>query len=230
MLNKEIQEGMRVDIRPLDENTFYQAKIESVNESDGTISINPALKGSVELNLRTTRRFYVTIYTGVSVLKYNGMFIEYDTSERFRVAKISIADETRVQQRFYYRLEKIETINFETYVEPEDEDFADFAMYEKQVDVVKGTGIQVDISAGGLRFKCEVEHEVDEELNFFVKIDEPGKEWMTIKGKIIDCRREANEDIYKYVHRVLFVDMVKEDEDTLSKYIWREQQKRQKVD
>jgi c-di-GMP-binding flagellar brake protein YcgR len=219
---KELKEGMRIDINTLDSNTVYLSRVEQITSAN-TILINSPLKGHLELNLRTAQRFYAVFYAGTSLIKFKGTFLSYEKEGGMRFASVRLSDGERIQQRKYYRLEKIVPVEFEEKIEEEDPEFEGVINYVGE----KRTGMLIDISGGGLRFKSNHTFASNTEMIFHMHLKGENEETTPVVGKIVD-HYTAGEGDYLEVYRVQFNELDKNQIELVSKYIWEEQQKKRR--
>lgn len=222
MVEKLLTIGCKIEIRPYIGKIEYTPLYERIYMSQlmdikegGRVSITMPTEGGRMVVLDVGERYELIFYTKsglyscVARVEARGRMGALVLAELFFLSPLE-----KYQRRQYYRLDCILDVSY---------------WKAEMPDVIK-SGTVIDISGGGLRFKCDEGYETDTMLSMRINLPSlkmnQGKE---IQAKVISSEAlPSMEGMYE--NRVEFLDVANNVREAIVKFIFEEERKRRRRD
>ena len=216
MKKSSIKMGDRVEIVPHDRKNAesYASKVEQViDESIAELHVPISYGNLIELPLNTPHVF--TFYTDNGMMRTDAVIEKFFVVDGFKMMRIKMLNEAqKYQRREFFRFEC--SIHFHLGVLADAYDIArDRPKPEMHPALTR------DISAGGVCFTSSIDAEVKARVKCQIPL---GGDDFTTFGIVIH-RQELREMHFKFMYRVMFMDLTASEKDRIVKYIFTEQRK-----
>ena len=231
MISKYINVGDRIDIESIKntsssstERKTYKSQVFDIELEDRIKVAMPMEQGRVIL-LPVDEEFNLCFYTPSGLFQCLGRVADrYKSNNIFVLVMDLTTDIRRYQRREYYRLNCVLSMK-STMINQ-----SDVASYSEKVqfidtDLTFDNGTMVDISGGGARFISNVKYPKDSNILFTFDLFVNDKlTSYKLLGKVL-LSQEIQGREGEYEHRIMFVNIMNDDRESIIKYIFEEERK-----
>ena len=231
MISKYINVGDRIDIESIKntsssstERKTYKSQVFDIELEDRIKVAMPMEQGRVIL-LPVDEELNLCFYTPSGLFQCLGRVADrYKSNNIFVLVMDLTTDIRRYQRREYYRLNCVLSMK-STMINQ-----SDVASYSEKVqfidtDLTFDNGTMVDISGGGARFISNVKYPKDSNILFTFDLFVNDKlTSYKLLGKVL-LSQEIHGREGEYEHRIMFVNIMNDDRESIIKYIFEEERK-----
>lgn len=205
----------------------YSSKIYGIIEEDKIIAVLPAQNGTV-VPLPINEKYELFIYSKSGLYRCKAMLTERYRRDGLYLMVLEIyTGLQKYQRREYYRLTRNLEVAYSLHREDDQEDDKENDKEEQQIQL-RGRGITLDISGGGIRFVSIDKFEKGTCLNMMFMIPGNEEEYeCDFLAKIVHAKAVPNkENTFEY--RVQFETISIPDRERLIKFIFEEERRSRK--
>lgn len=231
MISKYVNVGDRIDIETVKrtgdgstERKTYRSQVFDIESEDRIKVAMPMEQGKLIL-LPVDEEFNLCFYTPSGLYQCLGRVAERYKSDNVYVLVMDLTTDIRkYQRREYYRLNCVISMK-STMINQ-----SDVASYSEKVhfidtDLTFDNGTMVDISGGGARFISNIKYPKDSNILFtFDLFVNDALTSYKLLGKIL-LSQEIQGREGEYEHRIMFVNIMNDDRESIIKYIFEEERK-----
>ena len=231
MISKYVKVGDRIDIESVKksssgttEKKTYKSQIFDIESEDRIKVAMPMEQGKIIL-LPVDAEYNLCFYTPNGLYQCIGRVADrYKTDRVFILVMELVTDIRKYQRREYYRLNCVLNMK-STMIDQKDVSEFSEKVHFIDTDLTFDNGTMVDISGGGARFISKVQYPKDSNILFTFELFvndtlTPYK----LLGKVL-LSQEIQGREGEYEHRVMFVNIMNEDRESIIKYIFEEERK-----
>lgn len=231
MISKYVKVGDRIDIETIKnrnsittERKTYKSQVFDIESEDRIKVAMPMEQGKVIL-LPVDEEFNLCFYTPNGLFQCLGRVADrYKTDRIFVLVMELTTDIRRYQRREYYRLNCVLNMK-STMIDQKDVSGFSEKVHFIDTDLTFDNGTMVDISGGGARFISKVKYPKDSNILFTFDLFVNDKiTSYKLLGKIL-LSQEIEGREGEYEHRVMFVNIMNDDRESIIKYIFEEERK-----
>ncbi len=229
-LSKYIKEGDKLDIETVDrpgratEKRQYRSMVYDIVSEDEIKIAMPIEQGKVIL-LPIDGEYNLCFYTKNGLYQCLSRVVERSKNDNVFVLLMELTtDLSKYQRREYYRLNTVLEMKASK-VADEMDDLNTERVEIIDTDLTFDNGVMVDISGGGARFISRTEYPVGSEVLFKFKLFVSGNmNDYSIRGRVLFSQPMKNNP-GAFEHRMQFVHMMKDDRESIIRYIFEEERK-----
>lgn len=233
MISKYVNVGDRIDIESIVNNNnsavaterkTYKSQVFDIESEDRIKVAMPMEQGRVIL-LPVDEEYNLCFYTPSGLYQCLGRVADrYKTNNIFVLVMDLTTDIRKYQRREYYRLNCVLDMKSTMINQKDVEQFSE-KVHFIDTDITFDNGIMVDISGGGARFISKVKYPKDSNILFAFKlfVNDSLTEYKLI-GKVL-LSQEIEGRPGEYEHRIMFVNIMNDDRESIIKYIFEEERK-----
>lgn len=231
MISKYVNVGDRIDIETISkgsdvttERKTYKSQVFDIEAEDRIKVAMPMEQGRVIL-LPVDEEFNLCFYTPSGLYQCLGRVADrYKTDKIFVLVMDLTTDIRKYQRREYYRLNCVLDMK-STMINQKDVSHLSEQVHFIDTDITFDNGIMVDISGGGARFISRVKYPKDSHILFSFKlfVNDKLQEYKLIGKILLSNEIEGREG--EYEHRIMFVNIMNDDRESIIKYIFEEERK-----
>ena len=231
MISKYITVGDRIDIESIKRNgegtterKTYKSQVFDIEYEDRIKIAMPMEQGRVVL-LPVDEEFNLCFYTPSGLYQCLGRVADrYKTDKVFILVMDLTTDIRKYQRREYYRLNCVLDMK-STMINQADVTSFSEKVHFIDTDLTFDNGTMVDISGGGARFISKVKYPKDSNILFtFDLFVNDAITSYKLLGKIL-LSTEIQGKPGEYEHRIMFVNIMNDDRESIIKYIFEEERK-----
>jgi len=232
MISKYVNVGDRIDIETISrtklndavEKKTYKSQVFDVESEDRIKIAMPMEQGRVIL-LPVDEEFNLCFYTPSGLYQCLGRVADrYKTDKIFVLVMELTTDIRKYQRREYYRLNCVLDMK-STMINQKDVSQFSEKVHFIDTDLIFDNGTMVDISGGGARFISKVRYPKDSNILFtFSLFVNDALTTYKLLGKIL-VSQEIQGREGEYEHRIMFVNIMNDDRESIIKYIFEEERK-----
>ena len=231
MISKYINVGDRIDIEAIvrgtdtaTEKKMYKSQVFDFESEDRIKIAMPMEQGRLIL-LPVDEEYNLCFYTPNGLYQCIGRVADrYKSDNIFVLVMDLITDLRRYQRREYYRLNCVLDMK-STMINQQDVSSLSEKVHFIDTDLTFDNGTMVDISGGGARFISRVKYPKD--CNILFAFDLFVNDRLTsykLLGKVL-LSQEIEGRNGEYEHRIMFVNIMNDDRESIIKYIFEEERK-----
>lgn len=233
MISKYLKPGDRLEIETITKGVSngndetkktYRSEIYEIMSED-QIQIAMPMEQMKVILLPVDGEFSLCFYTNSGLYQCIGRVAErYKSNNLFVLVMELVTGLQRYQRREYYRLNCVLDMKSKMIDEKELENSHEQLIF-MDTDLTFDNGVMVDISGGGARFISKVEYPNGSliRFNFSLFVNGALNEYKLI-GKVLKSRELENKP-HNYEHRVMFVNIMNDDRESIIRYIFEEERK-----
>lgn len=231
MISKYVNVGDRIDIESIKrsssvttERKTYKSQVFDIESEDRIKVAMPMEQGKVIL-LPVDEEFNLCFYTPGGLYQCLGRVADrYKTDKIFVLVMELTTDIRKYQRREYYRLNCVLNMK-STMINQNDVSGFSEKVHFIDTDLTFDNGTMVDISGGGARFISKVKYPKDSNIlfTFDLFVNDKLTSYKLI-GKIL-LSQEIQGREGEYEHRIMFVNIMNDDRESIIKYIFEEERK-----
>ncbi|MCR4655537.1 MAG: flagellar brake protein [Lachnospiraceae bacterium] len=229
-LSKYIKEGDKLDIETIDrpgratEKRQYRSMVYNIVSDDEIKIAMPMEQGKVIL-LPVDGEYNLCFYTKNGLYQCLSRVVERSKTDKVYVLLMELTtDLSKYQRREYYRLNTV----LEMKASKIADEFDDQSTERVEIidtDLTFDNGVMVDISGGGARFISRTQYPVGSEVLFKFKLFVSGNmNDYSIYGRVLFSQPMKNNP-GAFEHRMQFVHIMKDDRESIIRYIFEEERK-----
>lgn len=233
MISKFIGTGDRVDIESIvressshlvKEKKSYRSQVFDIESEDRIKIAMPMEQGKLIL-LSVDDEYSLCFYTPGGLYQCIGRVADRYKSDSIYVLVMElITDLRKYQRREYYRLNCVLNMK-STMISEKDVTYFSEKVHFIDTDITFDNGVMVDISGGGARFISKVRYPKNSNIIFTFSLFVNGAlQDYKLMGKVLLSEAVENRE-GQFEHRVMFVNMMNEDRESIIKYIFEEERK-----
>lgn len=231
MISKYINVGDRIDIESIKrsgssstERKTYRSQVFDFESEDRIKVAMPMEQGRVIL-LPVDEEFNLCFYTPSGLYQCLGRVADrYKSNNIFVLVMDLTTDIRKYQRREYYRLNCVLSMK-STMIDQNDVMSYSEKVHFIDTDLTFDNGTMVDISGGGARFISNVKYPKDSHILFtFDLFVNDAISSYKLLGKIL-LSQEIQGREGEYEHRIMFVNIMNDDRESIIKYIFEEERK-----
>lgn len=231
MISKYINVGDRIDIEAIvrgtdtaTEKKMYKSQVFDFESEDRIKIAMPMEQGRLIL-LPVDEEYNLCFYTPNGLYQCIGRVADrYKSDNIFVLVMDLVTDLRRYQRREYYRLNCVLDMK-STMINQQDVSSLSEKVHFIDTDLTFDNGTMVDISGGGARFISRVKYPKD--CNILFAFDLFVNDRLTsykLLGKVLLSQEIEGRD-GEYEHRIMFVNIMNDDRESIIKYIFEEERK-----
>ena len=231
MISKYINVGDRIDIEAIvrgtdtaTEKKMYKSQVFDFESEDRIKIAMPMEQGRLIL-LPVDEEYNLCFYTPNGLYQCIGRVADrYKSDNIFVLVMDLVTDLRRYQRREYYRLNCVLDMK-STMINQQDVSSLSEKVHFIDTDLTFDNGTMVDISGGGARFSSRVKYPKD--CNILFAFDLFVNDRLTsykLLGKVLLSQEIEGRD-GEYEHRIMFVNIMNDDRESIIKYIFEEERK-----
>ena len=231
MISKYINVGDRIDIEAIvrgtdtaTEKKMYKSQVFDFESEDRIKIAMPMEQGRLIL-LPVDEEYNLCFYTPNGLYQCIGRVADrYKSDNIFVLVMDLVTDLRRYQRREYYRLNCVLDMK-STMINQQDVSSLSEKVHFIDTDLTFDNGTMVDISGGGARFISRVKYPKD--CNILFAFDLFVNDRLTsykLLGKVL-LSQEIEGRNGEYEHRIMFVNIMNDDRESIIKYIFEEERK-----
>lgn len=231
MISKYITVGDRVDFETIKRNSdstterkTYRSQVFDLESEDRIKVAMPMEQGRVIL-LPVDEEFNLCFYTPNGLFQCLGRVADRYKSDKIFVLVMELTtDIRRYQRREYYRLNCVLDMK-STMINQKDVSSFSEKVHFIDTDLTFDNGTMVDISGGGARFISKVRYPKDCNILFAFNlyVSDAIQEYKLLGKVLLSQEIEGREG--EYEHRIMFVNIMNDDRESIIKYIFEEERK-----
>ena len=233
MISKYLKAGDRLEIETITKGNpdggeetkkTYRSEIYEIVSED-QIQIAMPMEQMKVILLPVDGEYSLCFYTANGLYQCIGRVVErFKSNNLFVLVMELITGLQKYQRREYYRLNCVLDMKSKVIDEKELEENHDQLIF-MDTDLTFDNGVMVDISGGGARFISKVKYQKGSliRFNFSLFVNGTMNDYKLI-GKVLKSRELENKPD-NYEHRVMFVNMVNDDRESIIRYIFEEERK-----
>lgn len=233
MISKYLKPGDRLEIETISKRATrgndetkktYQSEIYEIMSED-QIQIAMPMEQMKVILLPVDGEYSLCFYTSSGLYQCIGRVVErYKSNNLFVLVMELVTGLQKYQRREYYRLNCILDMKSKVIEESEFTKSPDQLIF-MDTDLTFDNGVMVDISGGGARFISKAEYQDGSliRFNFSLFVNGALNEYKLI-GKVLKSRELENKP-NNYEHRVMFVNIMNDDRESIIRYIFEEERK-----
>lgn len=223
-------------------NNIYISQLLELVDEDILIIALPISKGRL-IPLSIGETYSCCFYASKGLYQCNITILDRAKTENLHILKVQVLSELeKVQRRQFYRIDCILDTKYRLVTEQEmalksklqKNDFSDSIEREnclKTLDEIKSTtvlGNIIDISGGGARFVSEEILKKDDRMTLEFDLSIGGiLKKLTLEAIVLSSTKVINKSGF-YEQRIKFVDLLKEERETIIKFIFEEERRQRK--
>ncbi|TCK97912.1 c-di-GMP-binding flagellar brake protein YcgR [Natranaerovirga hydrolytica] len=218
MLSKTIKLGNKIDITKTD--YFLREEIKShifVSQlldilENNVVNVAAPIEAGKLVPLHVDEEYILCFYTEKGLFKCHGKVFNRYSKENQHIIQIEILSELeKYQRRQYYRMDLVLPMK-----------------YKIKEDKWKDSFI-LDLSGGGIRMIGKNKLELNQSIRctFDLEFQEEVKT-VLVKGNVLTSDRVTKNDQTQYEHRVEFLDITSDTQETIIKYIFEKEREKRK--
>lgn len=231
MISKYIKVGDKIDIENIvdkdadnTERRTYRSQVFDI-ESEGRIKVAmPMEQGRVVL-LPVDEEFNLCFYTPNGLFQCLGRVADRYKNDNIFVLVFDLTTDIRkYQRREYYRLNCVLDMK-STMIDSKDVSSFSEKVHFIDTDLVFDNGTMVDISGGGARFISKVKYPKDSKIIFAFElfVNNTMNSYKLLGQVLLSQEIPGREG--EYEHRIMFVNIMNDDRESIIKYIFEEERK-----
>lgn len=233
MISKYLKVGDRLEIETIskghmdgseDTKKTYRSELYDIVSED-QIKIAMPMEQMKVILLPVDGEYNLCFYTSNGLYQCIGRVAErYKSNNIFVLVMELITGLQKYQRREFYRLNCALDMKSKAIDEKELENSNNKLIFE-DTDLTFDNGVMVDISGGGARFISRVKYQKGAliRFNFSLFVNGELTEYKLV-GKVLKSRELENKPD-NYEHRVMFINMVNDDRESIIRYIFEEERK-----
>lgn len=231
MISKYVKVGDRIDIESIKttgtiatERKTYKSQVFDIESEDRIKVAMPMEQGKVIL-LPVDMEYNLCFYTPNGLFQCLGRVAERYKSDRIFILVMELTtDIRRYQRREYYRLNCVLDMKSTMISEKDVESMSEHVEFI-DTDLTFDNGTMVDISGGGARFISRVRYPKDSHIvfTFSLFVNDTLTDYK-LTGKVL-LSQEIQGREGQYEHRIMFVNIMNDDRESIIKYIFEEERK-----
>lgn len=232
MISKFVNVGDRIDIESISrtggagptEKKIYRSQVFDIDSEDRIRIAMPFEQGRVIL-LPIDEEFNLCFYTPAGLYQCLGRVADRYKSDKIFVLVMDLTTDIRkYQRREYYRLNCVLDMK-STMINQDDVSHFSEKVHFIDTDLTFDNGTMVDISGGGARFISRVRYPKDCNILFtFSLFVNDALTTYKLLGKVL-VSQEIQGREGEYEHRIMFVNIMNDDRESIIKYIFEEERK-----
>ncbi|MDO4188798.1 MAG: flagellar brake protein [Lachnospiraceae bacterium] len=231
MISKYVTVGDRIDIESIKatgadatEKKLYRSQVFDIESEDRIKVAMPMEQGRVIL-LPVDEEFNLCFYTPSGLYQCLGRVAErYKSNNIFVLVMELTTDIRKYQRREYYRLNCVLDMK-STMINQNDVSSFSEKVHFIDTDLTFDNGTMVDISGGGARFISRVKYPKDSNILFtFDLFVNDALTSYKLLGKVL-VSQEIQGREGEYEHRIMFVNIMNDDRESIIKYIFEEERR-----
>ena len=233
MISKYLKIGDRLEIETITKGNAdggeetkktYRSELYDIVSED-QIKIAMPMEQMKVILLPVDGEYNLCFYTSNGLYQCIGRVAErYKSNNIFVLVMELITGLQKYQRREFYRLNCALDMKSKAIEEKELEQSRNQLIFE-DTDLTFDNGVMVDISGGGARFISQVKYQKGSliRFNFSLFVNGELTEYKLV-GKVLKSRELENRP-ENYEHRVMFINMVNDDRESIIRYIFEEERK-----
>ena len=230
MISKYINVGDRIDIETIKntsvgaEKKTYRSQLFDIEDEDRIKVAMPMEQGRVIL-LPVDEEFNLCFYTPSGLYQCLGRVADrYKTNNIFVLVMDLTTDLRKYQRREYYRLNCVLDMKSTMINQKDVSEFSE-RVHFIDTDLTFDNGTMVDISGGGARFISKVKYPKDSNIlfTFSLFVNDTLTPYKLLGKVLLSKEIEGREG--EYEHRIMFVNIMNDDRESIIKYIFEEERK-----
>ena len=233
MISRYVSVGDRIDIESISkslrdndtaERKIYKSQVFDF-ESEERIKVSMPMEQGKVILLPVDEEYNLCFYTPSGLYQCLGRVADRLKNGNFFILVFELTTDIRkYQRREYYRLNCVLDMKSTMINEDDVSQFSE-KVHFIDTDLTFDNGIMVDISGGGARFISKVKYPKDSNILFAFELfvnDQltPYK----LLGKVL-VSQEINGRPGEYEHRIMFVNIMNDDRESIIKYIFEEERR-----
>lgn len=231
MISKYVTVGDRIDVESIkskesdaSEKKIYKSQVFDIESEDRIKIAMPMEQGRVIL-LSVDEEYNLCFYTPSGLYQCIGRVAErYKSNNIFVLVMDLVTDIRKYQRREYYRLNCVLDMK-STMINQKDVSSFSEKVHFIDTDLTFDNGTMVDISGGGARFISKVKYPKDSNILFtFDLFVNDSLSSYKLLGKVL-VSQEIPERDGEYEHRIMFVNIMNDDRESIIKYIFEEERR-----
>ena len=232
MISKYVNVGDRIDIESVSrsglpgttEKKTYRSQVFDIESEDRIKVAMPMEQGRVVL-LPVDVEYNLCFYTPSGLYQCLGRVAERYKSDKLFVLVMELTTDIRkYQRREYYRLNCVLDMKSTMINQKDVSEFSE-KVHFIDTDLTFDNGTMVDISGGGARFISRVKYPKDSNILFtFDLFVNDALTSYKLLGKVL-LSQEIQNKPGEYEHRIMFVNIMNDDRESIIKYIFEEERK-----
>ena len=231
LLEKYIKEGDKLDIETIErpgkeiEKRQYRSMVYDIVSEDQIKIAMPIEQGKVIL-LPVDGEYNLCFYTKSGLYQCLSRVIERSKVDNVFVLLMELTtDLSKYQRREYYRLNTVLEMKATKVADEVDETQLTEEVEIIDTDITFDNGVMVDISGGGARFISRTQYPVGSEVLFKFSLFVSGKmNEYTLHGRVLFSQAMKNNP-GAFEHRMQFIHIMKDDRESIIRYIFEEERK-----
>lgn len=233
MISKYLSVGDKLEIEVISKNgtdsnndgrKTYRSELYDISSED-QIKIAMPMEQMKVILLPVDGEYSLCFYTKNGLYQCIGRVVErYKSDALFVLVMDLITGLQKYQRREYYRLNCVLDMKSKQIDEKEISQASDQLVF-MDTDLTFDNGTMVDISGGGARFISRVKYSKGSliRFNFSLFVNGALNEYKLI-GKVLKSRELENR-LEHYEHRIMFINMLNDDRESIIRYIFEEERK-----
>ena len=231
MISKYVTVGDRIDIESIkkgntenNEKKLYRSQVFDI-ESEDRIKVGMPMEQGRVILLPVDEEFNLCFYTPSGLYQCLGRVAErYKNNNIFILVMDLTTDIRKYQRREYYRLNCVLDMK-STMINQNDVSSFSEKVHFIDTDLTFDNGTMVDISGGGARFISKVKYPKDSNILFtFELFVNDALTSYKLLGKVL-VSQEIQGREGEYEHRIMFVNIMNDDRESIIKYIFEEERR-----
>ena len=231
MISKYVTVGDRIDIESIkkgntenNEKKLYRSQVFDI-ESEDRIKVGMPMEQGRVILLPVDEEFNLCFYTPSGLYQCLGRVAErYKNNNIFILVMDLTTDIRKYQRREYYRLNCVLDMK-STMINQNDVSSFSEKVHFIDTDLTFDNGTMVDISGGGARFISKVKYPKDSNILFtFELFVNDSLTSYKLLGKVL-VSEEIQGREGEYEHRIMFVNIMNDDRESIIKYIFEEERR-----
>lgn len=233
MISKYLNVGDRVDIESIvsssrgstvKEKRSYRSQIFDIDSEDQIKIAMPMEQGKLIL-LSVDEEFSLCFYTPAGLYQCIGRVADrYKAQNVYVLVMDLVTDLRKYQRREYYRLNCVLDMKSTMISEKDVTQFSEHVHFI-DTDITFDNGVMVDISGGGARFISRVKYPKNSNIVFSFSLFVNGAlQEYKLLGRVLVSEEIENRE-GEYEHRIMFVNMMNDQRESIIKYIFEEERK-----
>ncbi len=248
MVSDIVSIGDKLELKPLsfsekgfkNEKTYKSQVLDFISED--TASVLMPIEGGRIIPLRVGDKYSLCFFTKKGLYQCKSVITDRTHMNNIYVLTVRFTSELeKFQRRRYYRLEYllefkyciISDLEISIMTRLRNNNYRDEEEKQNYINTLEAlerewlSGTILDISGGGARFVSDCEHERGNMMQISIEFDnESGTRSFHIQAMIISSNKMINRQGFE--HRVQFIDILKEERESIIKFIFEEERRRRK--
>jgi len=230
MISKYVNVGDRIDIESIksgsssSEKKTYKSQVFDI-ESEDRIKVGMPMEEGRVILLPVDEEYNLCFYTPSGLFQCLGRVADRYKSNNIFILVIDLTTDIRkYQRREYYRLNCVLDMK-STMINQKDVTALSEQVQFIDTDLTFDNGTMVDISGGGARFISKVKYPKDSNIlfTFSLFVNDTNTTYKLL-GKVLLSNEIQSRD-GEYEHRIMFVNIMNDDRESIIKYIFEEERK-----